>query len=72
MINPGTFFRKHRDIPVALAYLAPSIIIFSVFVFFPLVFSIYLSFNKWDMISPKSVFVGLGNFEHLFLMTASF
>lgn len=58
--------KKYKDLPVALTYLAPSLIIFGVFVFFPLVFSMYLSLNKWDLISPKSIFVGLDNFERLF------
>ena len=72
MIKRTTLYRKYKDLPVALTYLAPSLLVFSVFVFFPLVFTLYLSFNKWDLISPKSVFVGLGNFERMFFHDALF
>lgn len=64
----GTYLtarRTRRDLPVALAYLAPSLLVFSVFVFFPLVFSFYLSFQKWDLISPGPVFTGFNNFNRL-------
>jgi ABC-type sugar transport system permease subunit len=65
MIKTPRLSRKYKDLPVAIAYLAPSLLIFGVFVFFPLIFSLYLSFNKWDMISPNSLFVGFSNFERL-------
>jgi ABC-type sugar transport system permease subunit len=55
----------NKDIPVALLLLAPSLLVFGVFVFFPLVFSAYLSTTKWDLISPVRLFVGLGNYERL-------
>lgn len=54
-----------KDWPVALVFLSPSLVIFGVFVFFPLVFSAYLSTMKWDLISPVRTFVGMGNYERL-------
>jgi multiple sugar transport system permease protein len=46
-------------------YLAPAFIIFTCFMFIPLGFSLFLSLNKWDMISPMR-FVGLDNYVRLF------
>lgn len=57
--------RRFRDLPVALAYLSPSLLVFSVFVFFPLAFTAYLSLTKWNMISPDRAFVGLDNFARI-------
>jgi len=57
---------KLRDLPTAIIYLAPSLVVFSVFVFFPLVFTIYLSFHKWNLISPKKTFIGFGNYIQVF------
>ncbi len=54
-----------KDLPVAGALLAPSLLVFTVFVFVPLAFSAYLSLTKWDMISPVRTVVGLGNYERL-------
>lgn len=44
---------------------SPYIIHFLVFVAFPVGFSIYLTFNNWNIISPME-FIGLGNYKRLF------
>ncbi len=54
-----------RDLPTALAYLSPSLLIFGVFVFFPLAFTAYLSFTKWNLVSPSGTFVGINNYVRL-------
>ncbi len=46
----------------ALLFLSPTLLIFGVFVAFPVVFSFYLSFHKWNMFSPERSFVGLDNY----------
>jgi multiple sugar transport system permease protein len=46
----------------ALLFLSPTLIVFSVFVLFPVVFSFYLSFHEWNMFSGESAFVGLDNY----------
>jgi ABC-type sugar transport system permease subunit len=46
----------------ALLFLTPTLIIFSAFILFPVVFSFYLSFQKWNMFSGESTFVGLDNY----------
>jgi len=44
---------------------SPYIIHFLVFVAFPVGFSIYLTFNDWNIISPMK-FIGLSNYKRLF------
>lgn len=46
----------------AYCFIFPSIIIFAVFMFWPLIYTIYLSFFDWNMISPTKEFVGLQNY----------
>lgn len=46
--------------------LIPSLIIFGFFVFWPTVYTFYLSFFDWNMVSPKKTFVGLDNYLRLF------
>lgn len=49
----------------AYLFISPFYILFLVFGFFPVLFSIYLSFHKWKGLGPME-FVGLGNYTHLF------
>lgn len=42
--------------------LIPSIIIFAIFTFWPFLYTVYLSFFDWNMISPNKEFVGLQNY----------
>jgi len=55
--------RKKKYIPYLLV--SPYIIYFLLFVAFPVVFSVVLTFNKWDIISPMK-YTGLNNYIHLF------
>jgi ABC-type sugar transport system permease subunit len=63
MNNPkkGVIFRNTLQ---ALPYLAPALILYSVFFLRPLVQLVWLSFHKWNGIGPKN-FVGLGNYVGL-------
>lgn len=45
-----------------LIYLSPAIVIFSVFIVYPICYNIYLSFFEWNMVSPEKDFVGLENY----------
>jgi raffinose/stachyose/melibiose transport system permease protein len=47
-------------------YLAPSLVIYTVVVVYPMVYSAYLSLFQWDGISPTKTFVGLANYVILF------
>lgn len=46
-------------------FLAPAIILFSIFVIWPIFQSIWISFHKWDGFSPMT-WVGLKNYRRLF------
>jgi len=50
----------------ALLFLSPTLIIFTTFILFPVIFSFYLSFHKWNMFSSVRSFVGLDNYVRLF------
>jgi multiple sugar transport system permease protein/sn-glycerol 3-phosphate transport system permease protein len=47
-----------------LLFLVPSLVLLGVFVFYPLVYVIYLSTLKWDMITPATM-IGLRNYSAL-------
>ncbi|MFH1195693.1 MAG: sugar ABC transporter permease [bacterium] len=55
---------KKKIVPYLLV--SPYIIHFIVFVAFPVGFSIYLTFNDWNIIAPME-FTGLANYKRLFL-----
>jgi multiple sugar transport system permease protein len=46
-------------------FVAPNLLAVTVFMLFPLGFSLYMSFQRWDVFNPPK-FVGLANFEQLF------
>ncbi len=50
----------------AMLFIAPSAILFIIFMFYPLGKTIYYSFFNWNFISPKMKFVGLQNYIKLF------
>lgn len=49
-----------------LLFLLPAIVIFAVFVFWPIAYTFYLSFFDWNMIRPTMDFVGLDNYVEVF------
>lgn len=49
-----------------VAYLLPAGVILALFVVWPTVYTVYLSFFKWNMVAPKKTFVGLGNYVDMF------
>ncbi|HOX85736.1 MAG TPA: sugar ABC transporter permease [bacterium] len=55
---------KHKNL-VAYGLVAPYWIHFSIFMAYPLIFSLILVFHKWDVYTPMQ-FVGLRNFVRLF------
>jgi ABC-type sugar transport system permease subunit len=46
-------------------FLAPSFVVLLIFVLTPVLFSLYLSFHSWNVVSSAKPFVGLDNFEAL-------
>ena len=55
--------RKKRDIAVFLAFIFPNFLLLGVFTFWPVIYSFYLSFFRWNMISPVKRFLGLANYQ---------
>ncbi len=55
-----------REWTQALLFLSPTLIIVGVFIFFPIVFSFYLSFHEWNMFGGEQTFIGLGNYVRMF------
>ena len=49
----------------AYLFIAPGVIIFSVFTLAAVVFAIYLTFHRWSIIEPEKPFVGLQNYEDM-------
>ena len=58
--------RTRRDMFAFIGFTAPNFLLLGVFVFWPILYSLYLSFFKWNMISPKMTFLGFGNYQTLF------
>jgi multiple sugar transport system permease protein len=54
--------RERREFLAGMAFLSPTLLIFSVFVLFPVFFSFFLSFHKWNMFSAGTSYVGLDNY----------
>lgn len=57
---------KKGDGLSAILLLSPTLVIFSAFILFPVFFSFYLSFHKWNMFSGDTTFIGLDNYIRMF------
>jgi multiple sugar transport system permease protein len=55
----------NRDGPWAVLFLAPSVILFAVFMVYPIVFGLYMSFQDWKVLTPAE-WVGFGNYIDFF------
>lgn len=63
-----TFSKKGRERIIVLQFILPSLIILGIFVFYPIVKTIMMSFQDWILISPSDehAFVGLDNYKAVF------
>ena len=61
-LRPRT--RSGRLTPYLL--LAPATVLFAVFMFYPLLYTLYLSFFDWNMTRPTKEFVGFENYISVF------
>lgn len=67
-MNPTTrisFWRRSVNGRTAALYLLPSVILFSVFIFYPMLRTIYLSFFLTDQAGQAALFVGIENYSYL-------
>src|SRR4051794_22815592 len=49
----------------AYLFLAPGLLLFSVFTLFALGFAFYLTFHEWSIVEPDQPFVGLQNYRDM-------
>lgn len=61
----GVAMKKYRKAPVCIGFLLPVFLIYTVFLFIPLVQTGYYSLTEWNGITEKT-FVGLDNFRNIF------
>ena len=54
---------------VAIMFIAPAFIFYTLFIIWPTISSVYYSFTSWDGISSKINFIGLGNYKEIFTST---
>ena len=54
--------RRSRLVPYA--FIAPNVVLFSMFSFAPLIYAVYISFNDWSLIGDPE-WLGLGNYRRL-------
>lgn len=52
--------------PTALLFLSPTLVLVTVFIVFPILFSFYLSFHEWNMFSDERDFIGAQNYVRMF------
>lgn len=58
--------KKWKVDRVAVGFIAPAFIFYTLFIIWPTVGSVYYSFTSWDGISPNVRFVGLANYKEIF------
>ncbi len=57
--------RRRRETLTAWSFLGVPAIHLAVCSIFPVLFTGYLAFHRWDLVAPEKPFVGLGNFREL-------
>jgi len=63
LLRRGTRRRIRRDGLTFIAFVAPNFLLLAVFTFWPVLYSFYLSFFKWNMIAKRKTFLALGNYQ---------
>ena len=64
--------RKWKRTGQAFLFLLPALIIAILFVYYPALYTLNLSFFDWDMISPERTFVGWQNYQEILLPGSDF
>jgi raffinose/stachyose/melibiose transport system permease protein len=55
--------RQHRRHIEPVLFLAPTLVIYGLFAFYPVLYAFYLSLVRWNGLSPLKRFVGLSNYD---------
>ena len=58
------FWRMWRE-RSAYLFIAPGVVVFSIFTLGALIFAFYLTFHRWSIIEPEKPYVGLQNYEDM-------
>ena len=64
--------RKWKRTISAFLLVSPALVIAFLFIFYPALYNLRLSFFKWDLISPTQTFVGLSNYKVIFAKGSDF
>lgn len=62
---------RTEEAGAALLSLLPVALVFLVFTAFPLVYSLYLSFHDWSLLTPARTFIGLENYRKILASPAA-
>jgi multiple sugar transport system permease protein len=57
--------RKKWKMPAGMVFILPALAHLIVFVVLPILFALYLSFHKWDVLKPDKPFVGMANYQRV-------
>jgi raffinose/stachyose/melibiose transport system permease protein len=69
----GNWLKKFFDSPAALNLMyIPALLLFSVFIYYPLVQGVKFSFTNWNGYSPHYSVVGLENYRYMFTDTRTY
>ena len=63
--KPGAPARR-GGLWTALLFLSPTLVVVTVFIVFPILFSFYLSFHQWNLFQASHEFIGLENYVRMF------
>lgn len=64
-VAPASLWKRSLNVMTAMLYLFPSILLFAVFIFYPMFRTLYLSFFLTDQQGNAALFVGLENYAYL-------
>ena len=66
--------RKKRQALIGYLFLSPAFLFYGIFLVFPIGFSIYLSFHRWNMLTPplKARYMGMKHFTYLLIRDETF
>ena len=57
--------RDRKNLLVGISLIAPSMACLIAFYFYPIIYTIYLSFLEWNLLSPRKTFIGLSNYTYI-------
>ena len=64
-LSPESGTYRDKEKRLAALFILPSLAVFMVFMFYPLAYTLYLSFFRWNMVAPNMKFVALQNYVNL-------